>query len=165
MIIKRRSGFTLIELSVALMILALLVSISLPSFQYWLGKNRARTMMSAISSNARPLQLHYFENDSLEGLTVAPEGGAITSVFGNTGAVLPREETINYSLTTVEDPDDGEAIYIIINFSWLRNEGCLNLIRISDEGTDTFWFTDANDSFDINTDGVGEIMNGLSLTI
>ncbi|KQW51706.1 MULTISPECIES: Tfp pilus assembly protein FimT/FimU [unclassified Roseateles] len=56
MLIRRSSGFSLIELMVAVTVLAILTAVALPNFTSWIRNARARTVADALQSGMRLAQ-------------------------------------------------------------------------------------------------------------
>ncbi|MGQ3092702.1 MAG: pilus assembly FimT family protein [Roseateles sp.] len=56
MLIRRGSGFSLIELMVAVTVLAILTAVALPNFTSWIRNARARTVADALQSGMRLAQ-------------------------------------------------------------------------------------------------------------
>lgn len=54
--LKRRSGFSLIELMVAISVLAILTAVAMPNFMTWIRNSRVRTVADALQSGMRLAQ-------------------------------------------------------------------------------------------------------------
>ncbi|MCP2040498.1 prepilin-type N-terminal cleavage/methylation domain-containing protein [Neisseria sp. HSC-16F19] len=61
-----KSGFTLIELMLALAVFAILVVIALPSYQYYIRKTRLNQAQNALLLNAQEVERFYSQNLSFK---------------------------------------------------------------------------------------------------
>ncbi|MDZ7803060.1 type IV pilin protein [Thiohalophilus sp.] len=88
MMIKKESGFTLIELMIVTAILGILAGIAYPSYQGYLEKTRRADAKGALVSFANAMERHYTENYTYEG---AATGGNDTG----TPAIFPTEAPLD----------------------------------------------------------------------
>lgn len=104
---KREGGFTLVELMVVVMIIAILMAIAIPTFL----NSRKRAQDSAAKSNVRnglsAAQSVYSETQSYTGVTLAALGAeepTLTFVDGAIASDTPR---------TISVTVDGDTIYLV----------------------------------------------------
>lgn len=90
MMMKKESGFTLIELMIAVAIISLLAGIAYPSYQSYLEKTRRADAKGALVSFANAMERHYTENYTYEG---AATGGNDTG----TPDIFPAEAPLDGS--------------------------------------------------------------------
>ncbi|MCQ8186499.1 type II secretion system major pseudopilin GspG [Parvularcula maris] len=141
---RRQGGFTLVELLVVLVILALLASLIAPRVTGYLGKARSGTARTQIEQLSTALELYNVdmgryptEQEGLEALVKAPAGGA----QGWDGPYLGKAELpldpwkreyryrtsstgIPYDIYTLgsDDAEGGEGDAADVRYSTLRTE-------------------------------------------
>ncbi|WP_417548381.1 type IV pilin protein [Marinobacter segnicrescens] len=90
-VMRRESGFTLIELMIVVAVIGILAAIAYPSYQNSVDKSRRTDGKSALSGLAGAMERHYTANNTYEG--AGTDGG------GNTGAptIFPDEAPLDSS--------------------------------------------------------------------
>jgi prepilin-type N-terminal cleavage/methylation domain-containing protein len=132
---KGRSGFTLIELLVVVAIIALLISILLPS----LARARELAKRTACAANMSGMGkgLHTYANDGNQGMPISAYSTVGMAADGKTGAVTyvraigskrgmyndPSWGEIKYPDTTVAGHDNGKLISTVRNLWTLVRSG------------------------------------------
>lgn len=97
MMMKKESGFTLIELMIVVAILGILAGIAYPSYQGYLEKTRRADAKGALVSFANAMERHYTENYTYEG---AATGGNDTGTPAIFAAEAPLDgDSKSYDLT------------------------------------------------------------------
>ncbi|MDR9436082.1 MAG: type IV pilin protein [Thiohalophilus sp.] len=101
--IRKQSGFTLIELMIAVAIISLLAGIAYPSYQSYIEKARRADAKAALVSFANAIERHYTENYTYAG---AATGGNDTGTPDIFPAEAPLDgSTKSYDLTIVSADD------------------------------------------------------------
>lgn len=77
MIMQRRQGFSLIELLIALTILAILTAVAYPSYTRYMTKSRRTDGQIALLDLAARMERFYSENNTYVGATIGT-GGVLT---------------------------------------------------------------------------------------
>ena len=96
---KSQSGFTLMELMAVVVIMGILMSIAMPSYQSFVTKSRRTDAQGALATFASAMERHHTNNNTYAG---AGSGGADTGSPG----IFPSETSIEggtkfYDLTIV----------------------------------------------------------------
>lgn len=76
---KNKSGFTLIELMMALTIVGLIMAVAIPAYQSSLLKSRRGEARGALMDLANRMEKYYMENNSYANATVAGVGASATT--------------------------------------------------------------------------------------
>ncbi|SEK68267.1 type IV pilus assembly protein PilE [Variovorax sp. YR750] len=97
---KRAGGFTLIEVMITVVIIAILSAIAYPSYREQIAKGKRAQVKASLSQAQQWLERHYSENYSYakaaNGTDVNQDGGAFKTQFGT--SPLPGEGAANYNI-------------------------------------------------------------------
>lgn len=103
-IMKKLTGFTLLELMIALVIVAILMSIAIPSYQQWTRKSRRSEGMSALMQMQLAQERWRANNTSYGTLAQAYNGVSTTDNGYYTLAVTANSAT-GYTMTATGNGD------------------------------------------------------------
>jgi type IV pilus assembly protein PilE len=103
---SRFSGFTLIELMIAIMVIAILAAIGYPSYQEHVAKSRRAEGKSALLKAAQVLERWYTDNNTYGNTPAPPAVPCCTSI--NLVPLFPPAVAIVYS---GENPSDNRGFY------------------------------------------------------
>lgn len=101
--LRRHRGFTLIELIITVVIIGILASIAIPSYQESVRRSRRAELQTAMTALAHALERYYTQNNSYEGAKIGNGGLFPDSV--------PNGPSPNYTL--ILDIAAGDQDYTI----------------------------------------------------
>ena len=97
------AGFTLLELMIAAVVVAVLAAIALPSYQLWIQNSRRADATTGLMDLANRMQRYYSENNTFVGATIAA-GVPATDVLGSATSLQGY-----YTLTLCAPSDTAHA--------------------------------------------------------
>ncbi len=148
-----RKGFTLVEIGVVLLILALLAAVAFPTYAWYYQRARMQTMLTIAASTNKAVLMYAVETGNLNGLSVPPDGGEIVASEGTLGVALPKNgfaydiQLFNSSTTP------GNVLVVTTMDPPGPPMGCGNLVSINTNIgaiNATAQVTDPNNSFRLN---------------
>lgn len=105
---QRETGFTLIELMIAVSIIGILVAIAYPNYTAYLVKTRRADTQAVLANFANALERYYTQNNTYLGAgTAANTNGDANSAGAPSAAVFPSQAPLDgtdkyYNLTIVD---------------------------------------------------------------
>lgn len=124
----KQQGFTLIELMIAVVIVAILASIAYPSYQEQVAKAKRADAASALMTGAQALERYYTSN------------GSYLNTGGNLAAVFPTQSpesgTANYTIAATGTPTANSFTLRATRTGSMTGDRCGNL-EISSTGART----------------------------
>ncbi|WP_051940275.1 type IV pilin protein [Stenoxybacter acetivorans] len=101
--VKKISGFTLIELMVTIVVLAILTAIAYPSYQEYARRTRLSQARSALLENSQVMERTYAQHSTFKGILKDPTKDMSTS---NPPKELPKKETNHFNLKLISVGDE-----------------------------------------------------------
>lgn len=108
---RRQSGFTLVELMIAIAIAALLAAFAIPNFMDWLPKYRLRSAVDELFSDLQNAKMEAIRSGSACGISFAA-GSYTVSCTGKTVTLADFESGVTFAR-----PDAGGAYPASISFN------------------------------------------------
>ncbi|PSJ81148.1 type IV pilin protein [Neisseria iguanae] len=112
----RQSGFNLIELLIAIVILALLATIAIPSFQSFIRNTRLANVRSELAENAKNLERYYTQKGTFVGFTTDPgslvQNPYFTISFDPKSAPNPSDSGFVLKATPIDRKSEPCSIYM-----------------------------------------------------
>ena len=131
---RRKRGFTLIELMVAVVIVGILAAIAYPSYKNYILKGH-RSSAQAFLMDAAQRQQQYF----LDNRTFAPD---VTTLFGTASAVPSEVDPYyNISINTTADPPPPTFVITATpkGTQAANNEQAMTINQLGDKQPPTYW--------------------------
>jgi len=94
-------GFTIIEIVIALVIISILTSVALPSFQSYLRKARRTDGKVALMDLAAKMEHYYVGNNSYIGASLANIGAGTTSPEGYYNLVIDSVSAVRFTVSAI----------------------------------------------------------------
>ena len=98
MLLKKKAGFTLVELMIALVVIGILSAIALPNYNAWVKKSRRADATVALS-RAQQLQEKYRVSNTTYSSSMSSIGASTTSDSGYYTISISSANTTDYTLT------------------------------------------------------------------
>ena len=110
--LAREDGFTLIELIVVLLIIAILLTIAIPSYLGFQQKAQQTASMSEVRSAAPDAEAYFSDHNSHTGMTASVlktvyDSGVVVSTGGSVGIVSAIPSASNNQLFCISAVDSG----------------------------------------------------------
>lgn len=96
---SKQSGFTLIELMVTVVIIAILAAIAMPMYSNYITKAKARSAQSDLVALSLVLESMYQRNLKYIASTTDQDASAYLTANSMTGAWQPATDTFDYEVT------------------------------------------------------------------
>lgn len=110
---KQQQGFTLLELMIAVVILALLATLAYPSYQSFVRKSRLQNVRATLAQNAQLLERYYAQKRNF---TDFDEGNLVQNDYFTLS--LPKKDEIGYELEAIPKASHiGETCHVFLNSS------------------------------------------------
>lgn len=135
---QRQGGFTLVELMIVAVIIAILTALAIPAYDAYTRKAERKEAMSALQGLAQALERYYAQNNKYDG---AADGSGTPTIYPSTS---PLDGTAKYNLVIT---NSGPSSYTLearpIAGSGQEKDGKLML----DSTGKRAWDKDLNGSF------------------
>jgi type IV pilus assembly protein PilE len=146
---QRQTGFTLIELMIAIMVIGILIAIAYPNYMSHLVKTRRSDAQSTLTSFANTMERYYTQNNSYLGAgTDANTNGDLSSAGAPT--IFPTQSPIDgntkYYNLTIEDSTATSYILRATPIGLQASDGYLELLSTGQRRWDRNNDTDTNDT-------------------
>jgi type IV pilus assembly protein PilE len=107
---SKQKGFSLIELMIAVAIVAILAAIAYPAYNDQVTKARRSDAHSALLNMSALMEHYYTENNTYVGANSASDiGGSATSPEGHYNMTISNVTATTYTLTATPDPSGAQA--------------------------------------------------------
>ncbi len=153
---NRSRAFTLIELMVVILILAIIAAVAFPTYQHYKQKAIASTTFSAVAATSDAKTLYLIEHGDLDGISVSPDGGELVADNGSLGVEYPQMENVLWEIRQAQSSVDANRMAILTLIDSIPGEGCL---VIEEFGTlnmtpRIYTYTTAENNLGLNSPGI-----------
>ena len=119
MLMKKMTGFTLVELMVVTAIVAVLAAIAVPMYQDSVKKSRRAEAVSALMTGAQRLEAYYTANGKY-----TTDAGGLPAVFAT---AIPSSGTAYYTIAASGNPTADTYTLMATAAGAMENDECGNL--------------------------------------